>query len=769
MNTDELKRLSIGYLRGSVELFSLLFEKGKKLTIVYGENATGKSTICDAFEFLGKGKVGSLENRGLGRSFPYWPSIGKKQSDVFVSLETSTAICKATIGTSDVVVKPPEHRPRVEVFRRKHILALVEAPPGKRYEEVSRFIDVSGVEDSEASLRQLTRDLSESQQVAIARVQENEEAIRHFWSTADKPQADPIAWARSESLRKSDAFDAEIVALEVLLTSFNRLGESSKKLDEANSGLLLARNAELAAKKYEEECLHNISKEAVEVVAVLKAAQDYLRKYPSPSLCPLCESAEKVSDLADRVGQRMNLFASFQDAQTKTKSAEQERQRSEQKLAILWDGMRRDAGDFEKAGTSDDLKKDIVLPLIRPPEDIAALPDWLSSNAHLPPEWKKAVAERYDKKSFVSTLQKSFKTWDENIEQQKWLARILPKMKKTLDIIAEERRIFTDGILLQIANEVGRLYDIVHPGEGLGSIRLFLDPEKRSSLEIDADFCGKRIFPQAYFSDSHLDTLGLCIFFALSALDQPEKTVLVLDDILGSVDEPHIERLIGMIYSEALKFKHCIITTHYRPWKYKLRWGWLQNGECQFIELAKWTSASGLSIVRSIPDVERLRLLVAENPPDLQLVCSKAGVILEASLDFITLLYECAVPRRQSESYTLGDLLPSIGRSLRQALKVEILAGRDTSGAPIFNAISLTPIIEELMKVAQARNIFGCHFNEISFEMLDADALRFAKLVLSLMDVLVDEKVGWPKNGKSGNYWATAGETRRLYPYKKPA
>jgi len=34
----------------------------------------------------------------------------------------------------------------------------------------------------------------------------------------------------------------------------------------------------------------------------------------------------------------------------------------------------------------------------------------------------------------------------------------------------------------------------------------------------------------------------------------------VLDDVLGERDEPHVERLIEMLYAEAVKFRHCVIT-----------------------------------------------------------------------------------------------------------------------------------------------------------------------------------------------------------------
>ena len=208
--------------------------------------------------------------------------------------------------------------------------------------------------------------------------------------------------------------------------------------------------------------------------------------------------------------------------------------------------------------------------------------------------------------------------------------------------------------------------------------------------------------------------------------------------------------------------------THYKPWKQKLRWGCLNNGQCQFVELTKWTAANGVSLILSVPDVERLRKLLAETPPDPQLVCAKAGVILEAALDFLTLLYECHVPRRADALYTLGELLPAIDKKLRASLRVEHKQ-ESADGSITYIEKKLAPQLEELAKIAQVRNVFGCHFNELSFDLLDSDAIGFGSQVLSLMDALLDHETGWPKNAKSGSYWATAGETRRLHPLKKPS
>lgn len=171
-----------------------------------------------------------------------------------------------------------------------------------------------------------------------------------------------------------------------------------------------------------------------------------------------------------------------------------------------------------------------------------------------------------------------------------------------------------------------------------------------------------------------------------------------------------------------------------------------------------------MRLASALPEVERLRTLLTASPIDVQSVCSKAGVILEAALDYLTQKYECPVPRRHGAAYTLGDLLPAISSKLRDALKVEMREGINDPGAPPSSTIALKPLLDELTRIAQARNAFGAHFKAISFELLDTDAIGFAKQVLELIDTLVCPDHGWPSNDKSGSYWRNSGDTRRLRP-----
>lgn len=219
-----------------------------------------------------------------------------------------------------------------------------------------------------------------------------------------------------------------------------------------------------------------------------------------------------------------------------------------------------------------------------------------------------------------------------------------------------------------------------------------------------------------------------------------------------------------MIYAESQSFRHTILTTHYRPWREKFRWGWLKNGQCELIELGSWSAAKGLvSAARSHAPLHELRSHLKSDPPMLQSACASAGVLLEAICDFLTERYECEVPRRKGK-LTLGDMLPKVAqRKLADALRVEV---RNPDGT--FLSVPLGEKLIALQEMAQLRNIFGCHYNDLAATLPHNDALAFATVVAEIGAAIICDDEGWPGSDKSGSYWATRGETRRLHPLKKP-
>jgi len=769
MSDASLKRLTIVCLRGSTGSFSLSFETGKKLTVLYGENATGKSTICDAFEFIGKGRIGSLDNRGLGRTESYWPAFGKKPTEVVVTLETGAGSCGAKLANSEVICEPTELRPKVGILRRSRILDLVAAQGAAKYKAIERFIDVRGPESAEGALRDLIKSLKHNQQIALARLAENQSAIEQSWVIDGKPEPDAFSWADAQSRVDTKILDTEAAQIESLIVAIGRLKDTVEAIQPATDAVAQAKEGIEKNKRDLRQAAQIATADASDVVAILESAQSYLHAHTGAAVCPLCESAEKIDGLGQRIETRLKSFNAFRVAQSVSKQAENALTRAEARLQAAADAALMRAADFEQVRSAAGWPADIVLPEPRPLDSISNLNTWLPSAESLVVQWKTARDRRADRKSFVATVKSALATYRQNFDEQEALNTLLPKLADALEIAETERHAFTDEMLSAISVDIGRLYEAVHVGEGLEKISLALDPKRRASLDIGSSFEGKTgLPPQAYLSESHLDTLGLCIFLALAALDDPEGTILVLDDVLASVDEPHVERLIEMLYEEAEKFRHCIITTHYRPWKHRLQWGWLKNGQVQFVELGRWSNVEGLSLIQAIPDVEKLRSFLAEIPPDVQTVCAKAGYILEAALNFLTLQYECPCPRKPDGRHTLRDYIQSISKKLRDALRVEGVKVDGSGNAIVIEReVKLGPIVNEIERIAEARNVFGCHFKELSFDLLDQDGLAFGYQVLALMDALTDQSAGWPSKQQT-DHWTTGDKTRRLYPLRRP-
>lgn len=773
MTASSLSSLLIENLRGAVRPFTLLFEKDRKLTIVYGENGTGKSTISDAFDLLGNGNVGSLERRGVGGvTRSYWPSVGKAHGDVKVTLSTSSGACTLSVSKTGVVVDSEQLRPQAAVLRRSQILNLIAAQPADRYKEISKFVDVSGVEASEATLRKLINDRTRDYEAATTRLGANRTTIENFWNQAGSHAPDAFSWAKAEIQKDQQGLDKRKAAIDGLVSRWDKLVPHLQKWSELAGKLKAAEGALEKARGSLKEITGEAADDYVGVLDILKAAQQYFMKHSHSEVCPLCESGEKADGLIEEVNRRIEaqgLHVKLNAARESVTSQEAAVQRERQRLDDFMSVAENDFSSLKSYCEDSNELNDLELPVFPVPNEPVKWVDWVNENMGKRDGWKQAADACVDSKNFVETLRRSLSDYEESDTAAIDLAVVLPRLGEVLKIVEGERKKYTDAILFDISTRVGELYEAIHPDESLNKIVLTMDAAKRGSLEISTEFAGKKDTPpQAYFSDSHLDTLGLCVFLALAEREAPEQKILVLDDVLGSVDEPHVERVIGLIYDISQKFQHAIVTTHYRPWREKFRWGVLKPDQvCQFVELRHWSLGDGISLAGSTPEIARLKLLLDAPDPDVQAIVGKAGVILEAILDFLTLKYGCAVPRRPGNTYVLNDLLSAVHGPLLTALNAE-LVGVDSEGVQTVTAVSVKKIIDDIKDIAQVRNVLGAHFNALAFDLYPGDGIRFARLVEKLSDALICPIYGWPTKD-TGSHWRNGGNTRRLHPLKKPS
>ena len=124
------------------------------------------------------------------------------------------------------------------------------------------------------------------------------------------------------------------------------------------------------------------------------------------------------------------------------------------------------------------------------------------------------------------------------------------------------------SIFAEIGKDIDTIYRYLHPGEDVGDVALEVKDSTAGSALIKARFCEREdIDPRGYFSESHLDTLAISVFLALRYREQklnPHMGLIVLDDVIMSVDAPHRKRLAEYLLTEVCKRHQVIITTHNR-------------------------------------------------------------------------------------------------------------------------------------------------------------------------------------------------------------
>lgn len=766
-----LRSLRIKQFRGSTKDFSLSFDASKSLTLIYGENGTGKSTICDAFDFLANGKVGSLEGRGLGQIHPFWPSVGEPHASILVEMSVDNQTWQARSAGKNITVIPAGLAPpKVEVLRRSSILRMVQDAPREKYDALKPFIDISLVELAETALRNQIKESGAALNNAASRIAENRETIGRLFKESGSTEKSELVWAQKAADSPQHDPAGEVAALRAAAKAIDAC-ISLKEQSEP------AREQAAAAKKHLEEMNANMvlvesttQADDAAFERILSAARAHFAQHPVGEFCPLCESTERVADLALHVEERLFKLkavtaarAAVADAQTQCSSknsvVESLAERAKALAATAAEKVKQALPEWSEKhskalsglqsvavdGTLDSLDA----PALRAVSDAAS----------------DLCSDLEAKKASDATIRTIYQQYQSNLDNQKAVSLVLPQLQAALVICEQQRKAFLDAVLTAIATEVGRLYEMIHPGEGLNKITLKLDPKKAGSLDLAAEFLSKEDQPpHAYFSESHLDSLGLCIFLALAALREPGRTVMVMDDVLGSIDEPHVDRVIEMLYEESQKFKHTIITTHYQPWREKFRWGWLRNGQCEMIELGLWDPAAGIATAKlSQAPLLELHQHLAAIPPAIQPACGSAGVLLEAICDYLIDRYECDVPRKKGK-LTLGDMLPRVcEKKLMDALRIEM---KQADGS--FVEAKIGDKLLELRDMVQLRNIFGAHYNPSAHALPQKDALRFATLVHEVGSALICDQEGWPGSDKSGSHWATRNDTRRLHPLKKP-
>jgi hypothetical protein len=176
--------------------------------------------------------------------------------------------------------------------------------------------------------------------------------------------------------------------------------------------------------------------------------------------------------------------------------------------------------------------------------------------------------------------------------------------------------------------------------------------------------------------------------------------------------------------------------------------------------LLPWTSESGVRHTRTKFYVDEIRESIKALKFDRQKVASKSGILLEHLLDELSLKYECKVPRKFDNRYTLGELFDAIDSKMRKIIVVSKNLG---------DTVALQNILDDIQNTTFVRNEVGCHYSETGALLADADVRDFGNKIVDFAELLLCEFCGsFPNKNKSGTYWECYCGKLKLYPLARP-
>lgn len=755
--------------RGATTRLRLDFDAGKRVALVFGENGTGKTTIVDALDAVGNCAKGSLEDKSSTRARDHLPTIGKRPADILITLTSGANIWNATLA-GDNISTNPEPRPKIRVLRRSHLQKLIEAQPAQRYEALRHFIDVGKVERAENALRDAASGTKREFDTVVNRSVDAETQLQAVWEAEGKPGTDAIKWAQTVAAQDTAELDQEVERIRFVQSAITR-AESS--LTEWQQALAAVDQRAAEAKQIEEEVaqLPGVgAKQAISLVGILKQVGHHLQLGTHPDECPVCRQGIPIDRLKADIQTRLAELQQYEQLRTKRDTAsrhvEVAQQAIEAKQAALLDASHKlfglvQAGDIAIITAAGINQADYAELAKQDERDLAIAIDQATQLVGVLSGLKQVLAESETATSkrsgMINSIRVQYEQLQESILASEELERLQAALQEAYDTARLTRIEFTQDILDDIATECNRLYSFIHPGEPIAISRLALDQGRRASLNQAAMFEGhNNVPPQAYFSESHLDTLGFCFWLALAKRESPNaNVVVVLDDVFTSVDAQHINRIAQLITDEAINFAQVIATTHQRLWRDIYRY---QHGACrltQMIELQRWSLSKGISNFKTRLAVDDLIASIAAAPFDRQVTASRAGILLEAVLDWLALQYRCRVARTHDGSYTLGELLDGT-ESLFKNLEIH-RPDLDTLGQPKNPAQYVVGKVDGIMGQIRSlnflRNQVGAHFNSAGAAISDVDIQLCADQTVKLAEALSCETCGQIPSKKTATYF----------------
>lgn len=717
----KIKEININAFRG---IPNLELELNGKSLLLRGENGTGKSSIVDAIEFFFTGKVSHLEGiKGLSL-LKHGPHVNFTVDDinVVITFEPNNISLDRTFAT---VPSPPKslenYFPITQkgtfILRRSQMLEFITSQPAERFRAIGSIIGIESLDNVELEMMrvrdelegsvtskreeilELIKDISNIVGKNITDIREVLPILNEILDTVKLPliksldKVDKHAEEMLKSARKAESLEKVRVLREVievtknpivsqeLINEFNNLNNKVVFLlkDKVRLELSVADLLKNGRKVIEQEklnvcplCEQEIERECLlaKIDARLVTFRDLSDKASEIRRIsiPIIDKYKRILDEVKSVFSRVEQFNKLID----------EKKKIQEILNVL-------PGLIDRVESAKDLRNDIpIQEITQQASEINNIVSSISKKCFqlfddlgLTDEEKKVL----DAVRLIEQARSKIKDISKVNSELKTYQRYYELAEKIYSTFSEVKKSKIQEIYNTIQGEMQCFYSTLHPNEPHKNIEITVALSRRASTEMRIDSFGRKgEDPRALTSEGHLDSLGLCIFLAFVKKFNEECSLIVLDDVVTTIDAKHRENICKLLFEE-FKEKQLVITTHDELWYEQLRAfqrAYRMDGDFINLVIQNWDIATGPIIRPYKPRWEKIIEKIS--------VGDKTGAgndgrqYLEWTLEKICEVTQAPVPFKSSGRYEVGDLL------IPAKIRINALITEDTFKMKIVSA-----------------------------------------------------------------------------------
>lgn len=769
-----ITRIEISNFRGIRDL-RIRAPKGEGLLII-GDNGTGKSSVVDAIEFFFTKEIHKLSGRLDVSPAECIPFAGAPPQDCCVAIEFENFPIPARTGfkhsggqklSANWVTLPAELKPlldtagkRAFILHRAQLTQFIESKPRDRFTRIS---DLIGIEFLDKTVEAWKAERGERQNI-LERVQQTFTGLsREIGALLGRPigAEDGIRQAIASQVAPYGIDQVEDPAA-IAAVQTQLAGKSSNSQNQVDAGKVQALIDKITetltgwdAFLDQYTRLYAVRQDFLERAACLTEADFERIIYEGRRLietreldtCPVCEQPIERQALVSRLEQRQQELHTLVEARRQVDAQRDEALKALRKclnplqsLPYLFGAI--DLPIPERLEDAWQLLEQTNLILNRSPLDLAPLDSFTDDGllraifqdlAALQQRAKDTIAVLISSPSdqrinevitLLSKMGGKWEAWRDAQQELKHADRVFKLVDHLYNQLVAARKQGIGEIVASLEKDFIRLYEMLHPGEGHKAIQIILLENRDQSADLRTETDGmKPMHPLGNYSEGHLDSLGLCIFLAFIKHFNKDVPLIVLDDVLTSIDAGHRMKVAQLIASE-FQESQLVITTHDELWANELLNVLSKGGvPVRTIRMNPWSKETGATF----DDYEAAnwgyyKQQIAQGRK--QDAIAGAGRNLEWFLSKMRYNLRLAIPATRDDRYTLGDLQPAFVKWV----------GKHPIHRPDESDFQqrLVNLVKELDVYWTFRNWSGAHYNEWGATISQEEAATFVSIIEEL-------------------------------------